>query len=228
MATGLNGFPSVSGISVSSIATGALGRLEAAIWDLLSVSPKWGIYLDNTVAIEVDSVLSVEHRAFAQVPTYRLMSGAFASYNKISMPSGHRIVLAVGGDQTRREFFVAWLETQREAATVFDVVTPEKTYKRVTLTEYSVRRTAESGTASRIIAECTFEEIREALTTYYVAGEDTADTTNASDAADTPTSETGFVQTITYTAKTAMESVTAYVSGVVENVSNTISNITGS
>ena len=139
-----------------------------------------------------------------------------------------RIVLAVGGDQTRREFFVAWLETQREAATVFDVVTPEKTYKRVTLTEYSVRRTAESGTASRIIAECTFEEIREAVTTYYVAGEDTADTTNASDAADTPTSETGFVQTITYTAKTAMESVTAYVSGAVQNVSNTISNITGS
>ena len=227
MATGLNGFPSVSGISASSIATGALGRLESAIWDLLSVSPKWGIYLDNAVAIEVDSVLSVEHRAFAQVPTYRLMSGAFASYNKISMPTGHRIVLAVGGDQTRREFFVAWLETQREAATVFDVVTPEKTFKRVTLTDYSIQRAVQNGTVSRIIAECTFAEIREAVTTYYASGEDSADTTNASDAADTPTSETGFVQTITYTAKTYMESVTAYVSGAVQNVSNTISNLTG-
>lgn len=227
MATGLNGFPSVSGISASSVEMGVLGRLEAAIWDLLSVSPKWGIYLDNTLAIEVDSVLSVEHRAFAQVPTYRLMSGAFASYNKISMPTGHRIVLAVGGDQMRREFFVAWLETQREATTVFDVVTPEKTFKRVTLTDYSVQRTTQNGTVSRIIAECTFEEIREAGTTYYVAGEDAADTTNASDEADTPTSETGFVQTITYTAKTAIESVTAYVSGTVGNISNTISNIKG-
>ena len=228
MATGLNGFPRVSGISASSIVTGVLGRIESAIWDLLSVSPKWGIYLDNMVAIEVDSVLSVEHRAFAHVPTYRLMSGAFASYNKISMPTEHRLALSVGGDQTRREFFAAWLETQRGATTVFDVVTPEKTYRRVTLVDYSIQRSVQNGTAARIIAECTFEEIGEAVTTHYAAGEDSADTTNASDAADTPTSETGFVQTVTYKAKAAVESVTAYVSGAVENVSNTISNLTGS
>lgn len=225
MATGLNGLPSVSGISSSSILTGALGRLESAIWDLLSVSPKWGIYSNGTVAVSVDSVLSTEHAATANVPTYRMMGGAFASYNKISMPVSHRLTMAVGGNTTARETFASWLETNREAATLFDVVTPEKTYKNVTLTDYRVRREAASGTAARIVAECTFLEIRQAVTTWYTAGDDKADTTNASEAADTPTTEIGFVQTVSNTAKTATESVTAYVSSAVSSVSSAISSI---
>lgn len=224
---GLNGIPKLSGISASSILKGALGQLESAIWDLLSVSPKWGIYQDDEVAVEVDSFMSVEHQAFADVPTYRMMGGAFASYNKISMPIAHRVVMAVGGDQAAREKFIAWLDVQREKPGVFDVVTPEKTFRSVTLTDYNINRSVQNGTAARIVAECTFLEIRDATTTLYTDGDEKADTSNAAQEADKPTEQAGFVQTVAYKAKSAVDSVKNKVSDVVGKYEKLKSGVTG-
>lgn len=220
---GKNGFPSISSITTSAIKTGVLGRLESAVWDLLSLAPKWGVYIDNALAVEVDSVLSVEHRSSSRISTYRLMTGSFASFNKVSDPTTHRITMAVGGDQTRRETFLGWLEEQKENPTVFDVVTPEKTFKSVSLEDFRIQRSAENGTVSRIIAECSLVEVREVAAKQ--AGQEEADTTNAENEADKPTTETGFVQTITYRAKTAWESVKAYATDTVNKVKSTIDDI---
>lgn len=213
MATGFSGFPSVTGISPASIRTGILGQIQSGLLDIFTVQQPWGIYKDGQPVIEVDSVIDASVRAAAMVSDYRVMPGSFASYNKVTMPRDFSFKLGISGDQ--KEAFLKWVETNREGATLFDAVFPEKTYKNVTLIECSSIRDVNQGTVSRIIADCRFREVREAPTKYYKDGEEMADTQNAAEPQDLPMSKNNYVDTVVYQAKKTVESVQNTISNVV-------------
>ena len=221
------GIPKIPNIKLDNIVTSVLGQIEAALWDILSLQPKWGIYSDGDVAVEVDSVVDMGVSGTAHAADYRLMTGAFASYNKVVMPRGYKLTLAVGGGQIEREVFLEWLDDNCQSATVFDVVMPEKVYESVTLTEYNLRREASKGTATRVIAECLFIEIRDAPVTYYKDGEEQADTQNAENPADTPTTPTSDVQSVIYNAKSTAESVVNTVTETIDNLTKIKEGING-
>lgn len=221
------GIPKIPNIKLDNIVTSVLGHIEAALWDILSLQPKWGIYSDGDVAVEVDSVVDMGVSGTAHAADYRLMTGAFASYNKVVMPRGYKLTLAVGGGQIEREVFLEWLDDNCQSATVFDVVMPEKVYESVTLTEYNLRREASKGTATRVIAECLFIEIRDAPVTYYKDGEEQADTQNAENPADTPTTPTSYVQSVIYNAKSTAESVVNTVTETIDNLTKIKEGING-
>ena len=214
------GIPKIPNIKLDNIVTSVLGQIEAALWDILSLQPKWGIYSNGLIAVEVDSVIDMGVRGTAHVADYRLMTGAFTSYNKVVMPRGYKLTLAVGGGQIEREIFLKWLDDNCQSATVVDVVMPEKVYESVTLTEYNLRREASKGTASRVIAECLFIEIREVPVTYYKDGEEQADTQNAENPADMPMTPTSYVDNVIYNAKNAAESVLNKVTDTVDKLTD--------
>lgn len=222
---GLSGFPNVAGISASSVVTGLLGEAESALWNILSLQPQWGIYKDGEIAIEIDSVLDASARSTAAVSDYRVMPGAFLSYNKVAMPRDFSFTLAVSGDQ--KEAFLKWVETNQENPTVFDAVFPEKTYQNVTLVECGSIREVRQGTVSRIIADCRFREIRETPVVYYKDGEQKADTSNAEDPQDLPTSGNSYVDTVVYNAKNTAESVMNKVNDVVGKYEKLKSGLSG-
>ena len=171
--------PSGKGIFNNLLALG-----ESKLWQLLTLEPTWGIYesgSSTTLAVQVDSVQQVSITGEADVPTYRLQTGGFASYNKIPDPIEISLRISKGGTDTERQAFIDWLKTARDNPTVFDILTAEAVFLNMTLQDYKYDRTADDG-MDMVVAECSFLEIREAPDQFYDAQQGQANTQNTGDA----------------------------------------------
>lgn len=156
------GIPNLlSGFSVKSVVTGILGAVEAALWELLAGDSGWAIYDAGTTlpSVDVDSISELNLRSETQLADYKIENGGFVTYDKVQRPNEIPLRLIKGGSPDDRRDFLFWLNENRGAATLFDIVMPEATYTNMTLVGYSMSRTASSG-ASLIIADCMFQEVR--------------------------------------------------------------------
>lgn len=129
----------------------------------------WGIYATGTgiPAVKVDSVVEMGLKAGSRVATYMIQDGGFVTYDKVKEPIDVSIRITKGYSTTLRSELLTWLEVNREAVTVYDIVTPEKTYIGYTLMNYTYERKADS-TISLIVADCVFREVRQIEETYTV------------------------------------------------------------
>ena len=171
----------------------------------------------SNIAVEVDSVVELSARKESQISDYRIESGSFSSYNKVRIPNSVNIRITRGGNSTQRKGLLSWLDENSEKTTVFDIVTPDNVYKNMTLEAQEVRRTAQEGGASLIIADCSFRKILEVQPVYYSQG--AAKTQNAQSANDVVS------QTVQRVAA-VKTSATQLINAKIGNLTSAVSNIT--
>ena len=168
--------PKVPGVpnvprSVTNAVTGiyrALGGDLFGLMDLFSPS-RWQILTaGGQPALTPDSVMGLEYKGEAKIASHPVENGSFAAYNKVAVPSDLHIVMTCGGmgQMTRAGFLIA-LESMKNSLLLYSVVTPDATYPRMNLINYSYRRTAKNG-VSMLTVEAAFQEVREsAVIGYY-------------------------------------------------------------
>lgn len=183
----ISGLPKLPKLSTKGSVLSILGNVQANLWALLTGGYAWGVFEagSETPAVDVDSVAEMSFRSESQVSDYRVATGSFATYNKVQVPFELPFILTRGGTQAEREAFLDWLKDNQEKPTLFDIVTPEKVFKNVTLSRFTFERKSDAG-AGMIVAECVFTEVREAPLLYYSTKEKAADTSEAQDAGDKP------------------------------------------
>lgn len=183
------GLPSIPNLSAKSVLTGMISYGQAQLWSLLTSEPIWGIYQPGSSterAVEVDSIVAVSVSAESDVPDYRLQTGSFASYNKVPDAIKVTVKMSKGGSDDERKTFLNWLETSRANPVVYDILMREESFHNFTLVSFEYDRTRDGG-VDLIVADCEFQEVREAPEQYYDAQQGKADTSNTGDADAVPT-----------------------------------------
>jgi len=120
----------------------------------------WGIYLNGEKIIEPDSFLALEYHREWAVADYPMERGAFSTYDKVAKPFDVRLRLAKGGNDNVRTTFLAAIENLGTSLTLYDVVTPTRTYLGVTISSIGYQQTAKTG-VGLITVEIGLREIRE-------------------------------------------------------------------
>lgn len=138
----------------------------------------WGIYQDGKAVLVPDSFLRMGFRNSSRISRYIVEKGSFSTYNKVETPYEIRIGMSVGlgsgaiaslisskiggglmsGVETRAAF-IAQLEKMVADTELFEVVTPEKTYRNANLVDIDFER--DSASVSTIEVELIFEEVRQ-------------------------------------------------------------------
>lgn len=107
--------------------------------------PKWGIFTGNVQVIVPDSVVSVEYRQDTRIADHPLEDGDFETYNKVGTPWEARVRMTKGGTDTDRAAFLKTAEGLVGSFDLYDVVTPERTYKNANVQRIDYTRSASNG-----------------------------------------------------------------------------------
>lgn len=178
--------PLARNAKVPTTARAVLGFAQGTLWRIFQQETEWGIFDESgnpvieTSAFSgvVEAIVqaaglgggtlstdSVELVGEARVSDFPIEQGGFASYNKVTIPTMPTVRLTVGGSESTRAEFLAWLEGAVVSTDLYTVVTPEITYDRVTVEKYDYSRTSSKG-AKLIIANVVLREIREISARY--------------------------------------------------------------
>jgi hypothetical protein len=135
-----------------------------------------------------DTVISFELVSESKVSNFPVQSNSFASYNKVNIPKEIKIVLAKGGSNSDRQSFLDNIDTAKTQASteLFQIITPDFTFKNMSLYDYNYRKEQTSG-ANMLIVECKFIEIRQVIPAYA----QTQLTSNAQNPVDQPKQNNG-------------------------------------
>lgn len=164
---GIPGYPVLKSGKIPAPITSVLSSAIGSLWSALFPGEKWGIYEPGTETpiLEVDSVVELGVNGSAEVSSYKIETGSFASYNKVRNPTAILLRVTKEGQAITRSSIVNWLELNVASASMFDVVMPEKRYANYTVVDYRILRNSSSG-AGLIVADIAVQEVREAVATY--------------------------------------------------------------
>lgn len=146
--------------------------------ELVSVSqlePQWGIYTqdENLIYTPTDggtlSVLSFGFERSMQVSDFPIeanntnQGAAFASFNKVFIPSNPVLTLALSGTELEKTAFLTAIDTACQSTDLYNVYTPDAEYSsRVngacTIERYSYQRTATHG-ATMLNVEVSLKQV---------------------------------------------------------------------
>lgn len=110
-------------------------------------------------ALQVDSVVTVQNRRETTVSAYRIENGMLQAYNKVRNAEIISVQVSKHGNQLVRKAVIDWLDKAVDSTTLYNVVTPEKVFKNMTLESYEEDRDAKSGGASTLFVDCMFREV---------------------------------------------------------------------
>lgn len=129
---------------VQTIARALTGDANA-IRSLLQAQP-WGIFnAKGESVLDPDSILTFDFRRGFRVSDFPIEGGEFASYNKVRQPYDLGLTVTKGGPLSDRTIFMTKVEGLVSSLELFTVTTPENSYVNANFTEFSVRRTGETG-----------------------------------------------------------------------------------
>lgn len=161
----------------------ALGKL----WQSIFAQPQWGIYKSNpggtqdAVGDDIPTVRVVATRVPVVVPDsfgefsyrnkfnmsdYPVQDGGFASYNKVNNPFEITLRLYKGGTKEERKKFLDSLDAIAGTLTLYDIITPEKTYLNVNVMEIEIARRGPRGAFFLSEVDVIFREIRQVTASY--------------------------------------------------------------
>lgn len=185
--------------------------VDNSLWQMPPAPAQWGIFsLDGRLLVEADSVLDVGFKLEHKVASYPVQDNAFNSYNKIAEPFQATVRLVKGSqlrsvdsssplfgmndDPATRERgdFLAAIDEACKSLTLYQVVTPERSYLNCNITGYAYRREQNRG-AYQIVVELNLQEIRQ-VEALYAAGYNTSIIKNPKNPAAMPAINTGKVQ----------------------------------
>lgn len=146
--------------------------------------PVWGIYehvnsfsTDATgmteitvVAKRTPIVTPDSFRAFSftqewTVTTAPVQNGGFVDFNRVGSPFENKVRMTKGGSVQDRIAFIKQVESL-DNTTLYDIVTPEKTYTSVNLLRVELERTGEKGAYWFAAYDVYFREIRNVTAQY--------------------------------------------------------------
>lgn len=127
----------------------------------------WGIYrADHTLALDVDSVVTLEPRREYRISDYPQEEGGFQTYNKVTTPGEVRLTVTKGGAPADRIDFLRTVEEIVASTDLFSIVTPERAFLDFNFTQYDYRRSAENG-ATLLVVDLVAIEVRQTAETAY-------------------------------------------------------------
>lgn len=164
---GIPGFPVLMSGKVPAPVTSVLSSAIGSFWGALFPGERWGIYAagSETPLLEVDSVVELGINGSAEVSSYKIETGSFASYNKVRNPTAIMLRVTKEGRADVRAAIVDWLALEVTAPSLFDIVMPEKRYSGYSVVDYRIFRNSSSG-AGIIVADITLQEVREIIAVY--------------------------------------------------------------
>lgn len=131
------GVPALGSYAIEGAEAAASVTVGAAIEDLLigDAAAQWGIFDKNgqrvATSAHVTSLGTIQESRITSVP---MEQGAFASVNKVSMPSMVRVMMICDGDQATRGAFLEAVQAAAASTDLFTLSTPECTYKNMNIT----------------------------------------------------------------------------------------------
>jgi len=109
-------------------------------------APAWGIFDASFNAVLVpDSFLDFDQRAEYRISNFPVQAGAFASYNKVTLPQEVSVRMAFGQDLQARSNFLSTLDTLSASLDLYTINTPERGYDNCNITRYEVTRRGKDG-----------------------------------------------------------------------------------
>lgn len=141
-----NGIPSLLG-QVTNVVND-VKLVSADVANVLGMfgPPKWGIFNnDGSLALEPDSIISVDFKRDWKLPNYPQEQGAFESYNKVTMPFDARMRMTKGGTDAERSAFLDAVDSAADSLMLYQVVMPEVSYPSANIVNYSYQRTSTNG-----------------------------------------------------------------------------------
>jgi hypothetical protein len=141
-----NGIPSLLGQVTSVVNDVTLVVADAANVLAMFGFPQWGIFNDDgSLALQPDSIISVDFKRDWKLPNYPQEEGAFESYNKVTMPFDARMRMTKGGTDAERSAFLDAVDSAADSLTLYQVVMPEVSYPSANIVNYSYQRTSTNG-----------------------------------------------------------------------------------
>ncbi len=106
-----------------------------------------------------DSIRDFGYSNEWNIATAPTQNGAFADYNRTNNPFEVTLRMTKGGTETDRQKFLKQIE-DLDSTQLYDVITPEKTYRSVNLMRYEIHREGEKGAFWLSEVDLTFREVR--------------------------------------------------------------------
>ena len=123
--------------------------------------------LGGTLALQPDSMISLDFRRDWKIPNYPVEQGSFQSYNKVALPSLTRIRLSKGGTTAERQAFLNQVASVTASLDLYNVVMPEGPFiQNVNFVNYGINRTSTNG-VGLLSVDLELEEIRTTATAAY-------------------------------------------------------------
>ena len=156
-----NGIPALLGKVANVTNTISLVVADAQLILGLFAGPKWGIFnLDGSIALQPDSIISLDVKREWSIPNYQQEQGAFQSYNKVMFPLDTNIRMTKGGTDDERHQFLISLSTLAKSLKTFNVGMPEgRIISNVTINRFDLRRTSTNG-VGLLTVDVALQEIR--------------------------------------------------------------------
>jgi len=124
-------------------------------------SRQWGVFsAEGALVLEPDNIAGVGYSAEYRLADYPIEKGAFETYDKVALPFETRVTMSKGGKLAERQAFLAKLESIRGDRKLYNVVTPEATYRNVNIARVQLDRNADRG-ATMLTVEVDLREIRQ-------------------------------------------------------------------
>jgi hypothetical protein len=194
-----------------------LGLALGKLWQSIFAETQWAVYralkpkaaedtpdgiatvpvvAQRTPVIVPDSFGEFAYRNKQTVSDFPVQKNAFASYNKVASPYEISLRLYKGGTKAGRKRFLDSILAIVGDTELYDILTPEKTFLSVNVTDFEIMRRGEKGAYFFAEVDLYFREIREVVATYTNTA---IATDNAQDPSAAPVSNAGVIQAVPVT-----------------------------
>lgn len=200
---GVPPIPRATGANLPPIVRSVLSLAQGALWRAFQVNNRWGIYDSKGRALADPRLfggafasiggpeISTNALAYSKetrVSDFPVERGGFASYNKVELPACPIVTLCMSGTEGDRAQFLAALDAAVKSIELYDVVTPEGSYRRYIIERYNYERRSNKG-ATLLTVDIALREVREVSAQFT-----TAVINDPQDAGATPTVDNGKAQ----------------------------------
>lgn len=150
-----NGLPALpAGVNVF---TDAVLLVADAISGSIFAAPQWGIFLDGETVVVADNVTAFNFKKSSRISKYPQEQGAFASYNKVTVPFEPKIKFSTGGSIADKANFIASVDAISGDLNLYTVITPEVSYPSCNVIDYDYDRN--HGNAGLLEIEVWLEQV---------------------------------------------------------------------
>lgn len=192
-----------------------LGASALQIFRAFDTRPVWGIFKNSDAAPNIttdadgvqtvtvtpatttpvvvpDSLIEMDYKNEWNVPNYPIQQGGFLNYNKVNNSFEISLRMTKGGSVSDRQAFLDSIEAIDGDLKLYEIRTPEKTYRNCNVIRFEYSRIGTKG-AFFLAVDLVFKEIRITQAEYSTTA---AATLNARDPSAVPPDNLGTTQPI--------------------------------